>query len=275
MFVFFHIYLPKVANFDNPANHSIKYQDIIIETEDNLTLKGWYIPSSTNKGTILVCHGVVANRADVLRVTLKFHNAGYEVYTFDFRGHGESDNAKVTYGFTEKRDIKAIVNYIKSRGVKQLGAYGLSMGAAILLLSMQENPEISPVIADSSFASVEKIMNYRLAKIIPSPLNKPMVALGKLYTKIFYGVDIDQIAPIEIVNIINRPIMFIVGTADTNITPDNGNLLYERANDPKELFVVKGADHTQTIDSPDFDERTLTFISKYLNKEKDTIEAAQ
>lgn len=262
--IYMHIYLPKLPNKDNPGNYGLAYENISVNTDDAKTLMGWYIPNETNKGTVLVCHGVGANRSDVISVGLKFHSGGYNVYMFDFRGHGDSSNAKITYGYKERKDIKAIVGYIKSKGTEKIGAYGLSMGGAILMQSLLDNPEIKVIIADSSFASAEKILKYRIGLGIPGPFVNLIADVACFYTKLFYNVPIQKIAPIDTIDQIDRPILFIIGDKDTNITPDNGEMLYKKAKEPKEIFVVKGANHTQTLDSPNFRDKIVSFMDTYL-----------
>jgi alpha-beta hydrolase superfamily lysophospholipase len=264
LFVYMHIHLPKLPNFATPADRGMKYENIQATTSDDITLQGWYIPNKQDKGTVLVCHGVSANRADVLSVAQKFHNGGYEIYMFDFRGHGESDKAKVTYGYDERKDIKAIVNFMKARGVEKLGIFGLSMGGAIVLLSTPENPEIKAVIVDSAFASAEKVMKYRICMVFPATIANFLYKIGEFYTNLFYGAAINEITPIDIVGNINRPILFIVGSSDTNITPDNGYMLFKKATEPKELYVVEGADHTETISDENYEYRINKFMDTYL-----------
>ena len=264
IFIHCHVYLPKYKNYVDPSKYNIEYEVINVKTEDGINLNGWYMPNKENKGTVLVCHGVGANKADVIQVSVDLYKAGYNVYEFDFRGHGDSDSAKITYGYDERKDIKAMVQYIKEHGADEIGIYGLSMGAAIVMQSLPYNPEIKVAIIDSGFASAEKVMNYRIGMAIPEPVIPVLGSMAKFYTKTFFGVSIDEIAPIEVIDKVHIPILFIVGDSDTNITPDNGTMLYEKANDPKELFVAKGVNHRQTINYPGFDKVIVAFMDKYL-----------
>ena len=123
MFLYMHMHPPRLQNMFVPANFNLDYENLSIQTSDKVNLKGWYIPVKNKKGTMLVCHGVAANKSDVIQVSLLFNSAGYDVYTFDFRGHGETKEGNVTYGYDERKDVKAIIGYIKSKGVDKIGAY--------------------------------------------------------------------------------------------------------------------------------------------------------
>jgi len=264
IFIYAHIHIPRLPNYFNPASRGMEFEDISTTTEDNINLKGWYIPHEAKKGTILVCHGVAANKADVLSVAEKFHKGGYEIYMFDFRGHGDSDKARITYGYDERKDIKAIVQLIKNRGINEIGIFGLSMGGAIVLLSAPENPEIKAIIVDSTFASAEKILKYRIGLALPDSMVDILANIATKYTNMIYKVQIKDIAPINVIDKINRPIMFIIGSSDTNIIPDNGYILFEKAKQPKELYVVQGADHTETISDNDYESKINQFMDNYL-----------
>ena len=193
--------------------------------------------------------------------------SGYDVYTFDFRGHGDTKEGRVTYGYDERTDVKTIVN-IKSKGEDQIGAYGLSMGAAILMLSLPENPEIKVAVIDSGFASAEKVAKYRIGMVFPEPILSMLLGITNFYSKTFYNVSLFDISPIQIIDTVNIPLLFVIGDKDTNITPDNGEMLFAKAKEPKELLVIEGANHTQTMSSPLFKERVVDFVDEYLLDKK-------
>lgn len=265
LFLSLHIYLPKLSNTEDPSKYGLKFSDISVKTSDNLNLKGWHIPNEQNKGTIIVCHGVGANRSLLLPVAMTFYSGGYEIYMFDLRGHGSSDNSMITYGFNERKDIKAIVTYLKEQGKKEIGIYGISMGAAIVMLSSVENPEIKALIVDSGYASAEKIMRYRIEKVFPPVITDVLIAITKFYAKLLQNVSIDEIAPIKVIDKINRPILFIIGDIDDLITPDNSKILYEKASEPKELYIIKGVGHNETYLDAGFKKKVIDFMDKNLH----------
>lgn len=268
LFLWLHMNLPHLPDFFTPKDFQAEYQNLELTTSDNIKLKGWYIPAKDKKATMIVCHGVAANKSDILKVGMNFHKANYDVYMFDFRGHGASQHAPITYGWNERKDIKAIVDYIKSTGVEEMGIYGLSMGGAIVMQSLPENPELKAVIIDSGFASAQKIMDYRINMVFPGFCIKPLGEITKFYGRNVFKIDLENIAPIDVIDKIDRPILFIVGDKDKTITPDNGQMLYDKAKEPKEIVVMKGADHTQTISDPSFEKVTIDFMDKYLLKKE-------
>jgi len=52
-------------------------------------------------GTIVLMHGVRANRLSMVRRAEMLHRAGYSVLLFDFQAHGESPGSHITMGYLE------------------------------------------------------------------------------------------------------------------------------------------------------------------------------
>jgi hypothetical protein len=63
-----------------------------------------------------------------------------------------------------------------------------------------------------------------------------------------------------------RPLLMIHGGADTYINPDMAQTLYERAGQPKELWLVDGAKHNQALQvaGDEYHRRVLGFFRKHL-----------
>jgi len=92
-------------------------------------LHGWYVPASNALGTIVLMHGVRANRLSMVGRAEMLHRAGYSVLLFDFQAHGESPGSHITMGYLESADARAAVAYARSRAAGQfIGAIGVSLG---------------------------------------------------------------------------------------------------------------------------------------------------
>lgn len=265
-----HVYYPEfIYGFDNvsskrPTDYGLSYTDISVKTSDNLNLAGWQIPSDNAKGAVIMAHGTSANKGKYLKAATYFHNGGYDVYMVDLRGHGDSDEEKITYGLNEKKDIQAVINYIKSHKKEKIALYGHSMGAAVVMMSAAANPDIDVIIFDSGFLSAEKILAYRMS-LLPTFIVNPLGKIAKAYAKMFYGINLEDVAPVKALKQVNVPILFIVSEKDRNIPPENGKILYSLAQQDKELFVIKDFGHDNTADDPHFAHTVVSFLDKHLN----------
>lgn len=90
----------------------------------------------------VLCHGITATRRYVLHGSKALARAGYEVSTYDARGHGESDPAPVGegYGYPELvGDLERVVADQVGDGKFLLG--GHSMGAHTAIAYALRHPE--------------------------------------------------------------------------------------------------------------------------------------
>jgi pimeloyl-ACP methyl ester carboxylesterase len=91
---------------------------------------------------VVLCHGITATRRYVLHGSKALARAGYEVITYDARGHGESDPAPVGegYGYPELvADLERVVEAHVVEGRFFLG--GHSMGAHAAVAYALRHPE--------------------------------------------------------------------------------------------------------------------------------------
>lgn len=140
--------------FDDPATHSLDYENVEFQAVDGVTLRGWLIKGGTDKVIVQSHFGVQCNRAgycpdgkglikpwkkniNFLRQAQHLAERGYSVLMYDFRGHGKSDiGAKpwISWGPEEAKDIIAAVDYIcKDRpefATARIGLLSICMGSA-------------------------------------------------------------------------------------------------------------------------------------------------
>jgi pimeloyl-ACP methyl ester carboxylesterase len=98
------------------------------------------------------------------------------VCLFDFRGSGLSAGDYVTYGWREKEDVGAVLEYLGNEfGYEGFVLWGRSMGAATALM-YSRNPgrhRILLTIADSSYYDLKQL----LLEIGNTQMNIPMFLL--------------------------------------------------------------------------------------------------
>src|SRR5215471_19023372 len=92
----------------------LAFDDVEFKAEDGATLRGWWIPGSTEVGVVTV-HGAGANRGEFLDEAKWLHDAGYAVLLFDCRAHGLSDEAGrgISMGVREHRDVESAAAFMR------------------------------------------------------------------------------------------------------------------------------------------------------------------
>jgi pimeloyl-ACP methyl ester carboxylesterase len=129
---------------------------VTLRTSDNLDLGAWYVPSRNGAAVVLV-HGAGGDRNGGIKArALMLARHGYGVLLFDARGAGNSEGRPENLGWTWDRDVRAAVDYLEWRGVKKIGALGLSTGAEVVLDSAAHDSRIAAVVAEGAQARTLK-----------------------------------------------------------------------------------------------------------------------
>jgi len=209
-------------------------------------------------GRVLLEHGLVLNQA------------GYSTLLFDFHGQGDSDGDAVTLGFYERQDAVAAVDYLKTRDdvdPSNLGILGVSMGASVAIMAAAMTPDIKGVVADSPFQSATRGIEEGFTRVTGLP-RFPFGPIVLRFIEWRLGISPDQIEPVENVAAISpRPLLLVHGTADTELSPGNSEVLFAAAGEPKELILLPGIEHARGIkDLPEeYTELIVAFFDLYLD----------
>lgn len=201
---------------------------------------------------ILYCHGNGGNLGTHFRRVEAFYELGHKVLAFDPRGSGRSEGRPTEPGYYE--DAEAALAALRAApGVEQIVLYGHSLGAAVCTeTAMRQAMRGAPVRAlllEAPFRSVGDLITDSAGASIPT---------SGLTTLSF-----DNYAKIDKVN---TPVLVLHGTKDDYLQPGYGQAVFERAREPKELWMVEGADHVNIPGEPGteawqrYGERLASFI---------------
>jgi uncharacterized protein len=220
-----------------PSDYGLTYEEVSIETEDNLTLKGWlYRPAQTTYNMIILSDDGEGNMADLIEIASNFVTLGFNVLTYDYRGYGESADFTINNNFyiyaQFQKDLDAAVTYVRKyhSKMKVLDLYGIGIGAGLSIAVGANRTEVLQVIADSPYSKLEDMKARIKAKrnievLLPLGYNKylvePFYALETKGTSL-YGV------------------MFIVGELDDLVSPADVKELSKIQKNRSTIFIVKG-----------------------------------
>jgi dipeptidyl aminopeptidase/acylaminoacyl peptidase len=253
-----------------PSEFGVTYEDAQFGASDGIRLKGWFIKGNGEGRlpTVIVCHGLGANRSDFTELAAGLSRDGYNVLLFDFRGHGDSQRVASSFGYLEQKDLLGAIRYVKERkdaDADEIAVYGFSMGGAVAVLTAAEAGDIKAVIADSSFTALKE-QGERLFKgsFLPSSVFlKPIVWMYELY----FRIDADEISPINKIHAVSpRGVMIIGGGADEQMPSSDAMRLFAAAREPKELWLIPGAVHGGTVymAGDEYRKRILMFLDAHL-----------
>jgi alpha-beta hydrolase superfamily lysophospholipase len=262
----------KVPNPPSPPGEYAerRFEDVQFTTADGLTLRGWFFPTATQDidRTLLVCHGLGANRTGFLTFLDIGTALGAHVLMFDMRGHGDSDGHTVTMGSKEKLDVLAAVSYLRterSRQARQLIGLGISMGSAALTRAAAEiEPPLDAVIIDSGFASAVELTDWVL-RIFPGPVRPLLTTPGLPIASLEAGCWLPDLRPEDDIDRLRAPVLIVHARGDTMIPVSHAERLFHRARAPKKLWIAESNDHGGAVH----------FLADYRNAVKALVDARE
>ena len=257
---------------------------------DGLPLNGMLIPAATEiprRGLIVFAHEFCSDMQSCARYCQPLQQAGYDILTFDFRGHGQSE-CPPTYtprqwvtdrDLDDMRGAIAFAEHWLARHEYpiEMGVFGTSRGACAGILIAHENPCITAIASDGAFSTdstIEYFMKrwaYIFAKVKFVYENHPPAFWRFLRWSMFHFARREfrcRFPSVRkaIARMTPRPMLFIHGEADSYLPVEQSLRLYALAPQPKYLWIAPGARHNQAvIRHPDrYREITVAFFDRHL-----------
>jgi uncharacterized protein len=253
---------PKIVSTISPKDLGLDYQEVSFPAEDNVILRGWLIPArkATTGKTIIALHGYPADKGNVLPA-IAFLAQTFNLFLFDFRYLGESSGSYSTVGAKETNDLLGAIAFLKSRGLQEFGVWGFSMGGAVALMAAPKAPEIKAVVSESSYARLDLMA----AALFNIPLLKhPLGWLTGVWGRIFLGIDLKDVSPMNAASKLRIPVFIIHSTSDSVISFDHALMLKDslRHNAKAELWLRDNLRHGEL--GSDYRTRIGAFFDQHL-----------
>lgn len=240
----------KEAKRLNPVQfHKLPKREILIDSPFGYLLKAIVVePHHTNR-YVIISHGVTENKVNSIKYMNLFLERGFNAVIYDHRRHGESGGKTTSYGYFEKFDLKAVVDWLKEDIGPHLflGIHGESMGAATMLLyagSIEDGADF--YIADCPFSDFRE----QLSNVLKTEMKLPprlILPIAEIFLRIRGKYSLKGLSPISVIENIQKPILFIHSEKDDYILPKMTKALYERKKGPKKLFLAPNGVHAQSF----------------------------
>lgn len=262
--MFFH---PHSFLIDTPERHGIAYQEETLQAADGTSLNAWFLPAQDKNGnkdggkaraTVLFLHGNAENISTHFRNVAWLPAEGFNVLALDYRGYGASDGKPSLAGM--QLDIDAAMRSLlahKDVDPNRIVIFGQSLGGAIAIYYAAHSAyraNIRAVVIESAFFDYRQITKEKLAGFF---LTWPFQWLPWL------TVD-DSYSPANAVAAISPlPLLLIHGDQDVVVPPHHSQQLFEQAKEPKELWIVPGAGHIQSLNDETVRKKLVEFLLRY------------
>jgi pimeloyl-ACP methyl ester carboxylesterase len=234
----------QLGEVHSPDEYGLEFENIKIKTSDGLTLHGVWVPAAGSHKAVVILHGHGGSYDFDLYRAPDLQKAGFNVLLFDFRAHGRSEGKQMTFGYRERADITAAVEFLRQHGVKHIGLLGFSYGGIVAMLYAAENTDVEAVISDGGPARMRTAIAARVTEMgFANWLARAIAWLIIFMTSIRMGTSLFKYEPIRWVgHITPRPILFIHGDQDKYL-PDFDEL-YAATRLPKEVWRLPNVGHT-------------------------------
>jgi fermentation-respiration switch protein FrsA (DUF1100 family) len=250
-----------IGNLPDDLNGS----SIQFQSNSGSTIHGWYIHGRRGAGAIALMHGVRSNRLSMLDRARFLSREGYSILLFDFQAHGESPGEHITFGYLESEDAKAAIAYLKNAAPgERLGIIGVSMGGAATVLATPPL-NVNAAVIEMVYPTIHEAVDDRLTMRLGG-WAKVLTPLLLLQLKPRLGFSADALRPIDHVPQLSMPKLFIAGANDKHTTIAEAQRLFDAASEPKEFWVVPGAEHVDLHNAArvEYEQRVLDFFKRTL-----------
>jgi pimeloyl-ACP methyl ester carboxylesterase len=228
----------------SPADLGLSFEEVEIDSASGFKLRGWFIhpPEWSDGRAAVFVHGARATRYQGLEGVLHWHRRGYGLLTMDLSGHGLSEGFYVTYTVNERLDVTSMLDWVRQHSAvdsDRIVLFGTSNGASAAIFSASENPLLSALVLDAPFSD---LWSTATEMGIPSAL----LYLLSPAVRIRAGIDFNKVRPIEVIDQIQAPVLFIHGDADREVLPYHSQTMAEarrKAGLPTQMWSIPGGRH--------------------------------
>jgi fermentation-respiration switch protein FrsA (DUF1100 family) len=253
---FFH---PSTTLYQTPGQFGLEYEPVEIHAADGTELFAWFLPARGKpRATVLYLHGNGENISTQFANVAWLPAKGFSVLALDYRGYGGSEGTPSFAGV--QLDIDAAMRALLARpdvDADRIIVFGQSLGAALAVHYVAHSPyrsSVRAVVLDSPFSDYRGIVREKLAGFF---LTWPFQWIARMTVENDYSptASVEAIAPI--------PVLFIHGDDDLVVPPHHSQRLYERAREPKELWVLPDIGHIQAVRNREVRARLAHFLERH------------
>ena len=222
------IFQPPTASYKDTS------QILKLTTANGEKISAIYLPNESATYTILFSHGNAEDLGTVRYKLEELREMGFAVLGYDYRGYGTSEGRPSEEN--AYRDIDAAFEYlVRERSVpaERIILHGWSLGGAVAA-DLAARQKVGGLILESTFISAFRVVTR--APILP----------------------FDQFRTLSKLQRIDCPVLVIHGTDDEVIQFWHGQMLYDKARDPKhhlwidhgrhgDLSMIAGGKYARTL----------------------------
>jgi fermentation-respiration switch protein FrsA (DUF1100 family) len=214
------------STFRNDKLLSKIREDHFFPAVDGQKLHGSLFRAPGSKNLVLIHHGTVGDMGRRHEIVRHCVSSGSSVFIYDYRGYGES-GGKTGLEKLPQDGLAAydfVTNTLKFRNIVN---YGESTGSGVCMLVSKARP-CDGIILQSAICSLPEAARDRffLLRAYPDAL-----------------FPFPHFSNVNLVGELRKPILIIHGLMDKEVPYEQGQKLYELANQPKTFLLLPASGH--------------------------------
>jgi hypothetical protein len=223
------MYFPDPARIPPEAAGLESVEEVEFAAADGTKLVSWYAPAQEGKPTILYFHGNAANAANRAPKIDMMLESGFGVFYLNNRGYGGSGGSPTEAN--NVADAIAAYDYVRGLGVPpdKIVAFGESLGSGQAVRLAAARP-VAAVVLEAPLTSTVEV-----GRSIYFWLPLSLLIADQ------YNVERD-------IARVTAPLLILHGEQDEVIPVDMGRRIYNAANQPKRIEVVRDGRHNDLFD---------------------------
>ncbi|MBQ8458600.1 alpha/beta fold hydrolase [bacterium] len=220
-------------------------KEIVLKAKDNTNIAINYYKQSFDEIVIIAPGWCMTKDSNAFCQISEMFSKFADVITLDFRGHGKSAGM-YTFTAVELLDMDCVIRFARKNKYKKIHLAGFSLGGAMALIYASKSRFVDKIIVVSAPSDFNKIENKMWKK----------EAWGETFKKFEfdrfmsirpYPIILKKIKPIEIIEKIKVPTLFIAGEKDPTVLPWHTEELYNCAKCPKKYKLYKNGCHAEDL----------------------------
>lgn len=246
-------------------------EETVLEAKDGVKVPvTYYKENHESEEIVILVHGLGGDRVCLAPLVKLYLEQGWNVLTYDQRGHGDNSSDKVSFGYFEARDVECLVDYARQElGAEKVVVHGQSMGGAttgLYAITQHAREHVDAVVLDSPVDSMERMFRGVFSQMEGSE-DIPMdyvVACGDIYLKLFYGLSFADAETIDKMKENQVKTLVIVSEQDDICFPEIVEELYENVATEEKKMITMASKHIEgAIDNPEaYIQQVMDFIEE-------------
>lgn len=214
---------------------------IAFHSRDGLQLHGWAsIPPDNPRGTVIFCHGYTLHSHHTVYLHYaKYLTRKFNVATlgFDFRHHGMSEDAPVTFGSAESLDVRAAMDFADEQAFpRPYILFGDSLGGLAAQRTTVDDERVHAAIIKSCPSSPWEAIQTVFANVNPTPV--------LTYLSRRYGMRQFTVRTLDLTWLL--PLVALINDVYERDVLNDGDIVRHNANPahaPRLLYLMGDKDH--------------------------------